>query len=311
MSNKKGKSKAQNSQSKRDLAVSKEAKTSQDPVKLPNVWLLTVATAKLIANNKKLLLGVTAIYGLLNLILVHGLASNVDVGSIKQELSQSGAGGTGSLATGIGVLAVIAGSSGGGSSQTAGTYQLVLVLMASLAIIWALRQIFGGSKVRIRDAYYRGMYPFVPFILVLLVIGLELIPLVIGSSLYTIVISNGIAVLAIEKILWAVLFGLFAFLSFYLVSASIFALYIVALPEMTPVKALRSANALVKNRRWSIMRKLLWIPLAFFVIAAIVMLPVIIVAAPIAPWMYFVLSILALLALHSYLYTLYRELLNE
>jgi len=96
-----------------------------------------------------------------------------------------------------------------------------------------------------------------------------------------------------------------------LISASIFALYIVALPEMTPIKALRSASALVKNRRWSVMRKLLWIPLVFSVLAAVIMLPIIVVAAPLAPWVYFVLSILALLALHSYLYTLYRELLNE
>lgn len=279
--------------------------------KLPNVWQLTVSTGKLIWGNKKLLLGITGIYGLLNLLLVHGLASSVDVGGIKQEINESGAGGSGSLATGIAVLAVIAGSSSSGTNQTAGTYQLILVLMASLAIIWALRQIFGGSKVRIRDAYYRGMYPLVPFILVLLVIGLELIPLVIGSSLYTVVIGNGIAVLAIEKVLWAVLFGLFAFLSFYLISSSIFALYIVALPEMTPIKALRSSSGLVKIRRWSVMRKLLWIPLAFTILAAIIMLPVIVVAAALAPWVYFVLSILAILALHSYLYTLYRELLNE
>ena len=279
--------------------------------KLPNVWQLTVSTGKLIWGNKKLLLGITGIYGLLNLLLVHGLASSVDVGGIKQEINESGAGGSGSLATGIAVLAVIAGSSSSGTNQTAGTYQLILVLMASLAIIWALRQIFGGSKVRIRDAYYRGMYPLVPFILVLLVIGLELIPLVIGSSLYTVVIGNGIAVLAIEKVLWAILFGLFAFLSFYLISSSIFALYIVALPEMTPIKALRSSSGLVKIRRWSVMRKLLWIPLAFTILAAIIMLPVIVMAAALAPWVYFVLSILAILALHSYLYTLYRELLNE
>jgi len=287
----------------------KQSKAKPLP-RLPNVWSLTVATANLLWGNKKLLLGITAIYGLLNLLLVHGLASSVDVGSIKQELSQSGAG-AGSLGTGLGVLAVIAGSSGNGSNQAAGTYQLVLILIASLAIIWALRQILGGSKVRIRDAYYQGMYPLVPFMLVLLVIGLQLIPLATGSTLYTIVISNGIAVLAIEKILWATVFGLFVFLSFYLISASIFALYIVALPEMTPIKALRSASALVKNRRWSVMRKLLWIPLVFSVLAAVIMLPIIVVAAPLAPWVYFVLSILALLALHSYLYTLYRELLNE
>src|SRR5690606_28518012 len=118
--------------------------------------------------------------------------------------------------------------------------QMLLLLIASLAIIWALRKTHGDVKVRARDAFYQGMYPLIPFILVLLVIGLQLLPLLLGSSLYSLVTTNGIAVHAIEQTAWLLLFGGLSLLSLYMLSSSLFALYIVTLPNMTPMKALRS-----------------------------------------------------------------------
>ena len=50
----------------------------------------------------------------------------------------------------------------------------------------------GGPGPRVRDAYYRGMFPLVPFVLVLALIGLQLLPLVIGATLYNIAVTNGI-----------------------------------------------------------------------------------------------------------------------
>ena len=89
------------------------------------------------------------------------------------------------------------------------------------------------------------MYPLIPFILVLLVCCLQLLPLIIGSSLYSLVVSNGIAVQPIEKFVWALLFASLALLSLYMITSSLFALYISTLPDMTPMKALRSARELV------------------------------------------------------------------
>ena len=117
------------------------------------------------------------IYGLLNLVLVQGLAGGTDVSSLKNALNQAFTGGLGSLASAFSVFVVLVGSAGNGSSQTAGAYQLILGIMTSLAVIWALRQVLAGRQIRIRDAYYRGMYPLVPFMLVLLVVGLQLLPL--------------------------------------------------------------------------------------------------------------------------------------
>lgn len=281
------------------------------PTKLPNAWRLTRAAALTLWRHKGLFIGITLVYGLLNVILAQGLSGGTDVSTLKHTLNQVFTGHLGGLASGLSIFVVLVGSAGNSSSPTAGAYQLFLALVASLAIIWALRQVLAGVKVRLRDSYYRGMYPLIPFILVLLVIGLQLVPLLIGSTVYGLVINNGIAVLFVEKLVWALLYGLLALLSLYMVSSSLFALYIVTLPDMTPIKALRSARELVRYRRWTCLRKILCLPLVLLIVAALIMLPIIIWLTPLARWVFFLLTMFSLVGVHAYMYTLYRELLNE
>ena len=67
-----------------------------------------------------------------------------------------------------------------------------------------------------------------------------------------------------------------ALLSLYMICSSLFALYIVTLPNVTPMKALRSARQLVLHRRFLVLRKILFMPLALLVLGAIIMIPLII-----------------------------------
>jgi len=187
----------------------------------------------------------------------------------------------------------------------------MLLIIVSLATIWALRQVYNNNAIRVRDSFYKGVYPLVPFILVLLVIGLQLLPLLIGGTLYSIVISSGIAVGLLQELLWALLFLGFALISLYLLSSSLFALYIVTLPEMTPFKALRSARDLVRHRRWLVLRKILFLPLILLILAAVILVPLLVIVTPIASWIFLLLSLASLVVVHSYGYALYRELLNE
>jgi len=279
--------------------------------KLPNVWQLTRQAALTLWGRKDLFIGITLIYGVLDLVLAQGVSGGTNVSTLKHSLSQASNGHFNGLASGVGVFALLIGSAGNKSSPAAGTYQLFLTVIVSLAIIWALRQVLAGAKLRIRDAFYRGMYPLVPFILVLLVVSLQLLPLLIGSLVYGLVTTNGIAAYFIEKLLWALLYILLALLSLYMISSSLFAVYIVTLPDMTPLKALRSARELVRHRRWTVLRKILWLPLFLLVVAAVIMVPIIIWLTPVAQWAFFALTMFSLIAVHSYMYTLYRELLNE
>lgn len=295
----------------KNLTSKKKAKPSALK-KLPSAWKLTKKTAQLIWENKKLFLLLTLVYGILSIVLVKGFSSASNVGELKEQLNQVFTGNLGSLASGLGVFVALVGSSGSTPSETGGAYQFFLGIVTSLAIIWTLRQLMSGvKKLRVRDAYYQGMYPLVPFILVLLIMGIQMLPMLIGSSIYSLVVTNGIAIHLIEKVLWFGLFVGLSALSLYWLSSSLIALYIVTLPNMTPIKALRSAKELVQGRRLAVVRKVLWLPLVMLITSAILMLPIIIWITPLAQWVFFLLTMFVLVVVHAYMYGLYRELLGE
>lgn len=281
------------------------------PVKLPNVWHITKTTAQLFWQHKRLFIGIGLVYGALNLILSQTVIGATDVSGLKQDLNSFLTGNWGALTSSLSIFVVLVSSAGSSASASGGAYAMLLALIVSLAIIWSLRQVMAGKQVTVKTAYYRGMYPLVPFILVLLVIGLQLLPLLIGSSLYNLVSNNGVAVYPIERLLWAMLYGLSALLSLYMLSSSLFALYIVTLSDMTPLAALRSARELVRFRRWTVLRKILFLPLLLLVVAAVIMLPIILWLTPLAQWVFFALTTFVIVAVHGYMYVLYRELLNE
>lgn len=280
--------------------------------KLPNALSLTGSSGLIIWRNKKPLSLIILVYGVAYLVLVLGLSSPANVVSLKKDLSGVSSGHFSSLFSGVSVFTYLIGSTAGGNSSAGGSaYQLFITIVASLSIIWALRQFYKGEKIRARDSYYHGLYPLAQFILVLLFIAVELIPMVIGLSLYALLINGGIAVSAIEKILsLIVIIGLIGW-SLYLLTSSIISLYIVTLPDMTPIKALRSAKGLVKGRRWSVFRKILFLPVILIIFFAVVIIPFILLAPALAAWIFIILTLVALVYIHSYLYNLYRGLINE
>jgi len=287
-------------------------KPIKHPVKLPSVWRITKGTAVVLWQNRVLFLVITGWYALLNIVFVQSLNGSAnDASNLKSTLDHLTSGNIGALASSLGVFTVLVGSTANTASPTAGFYQLVFAIITSLAVIWALRQRLSGTKIRIRDAYYRGMYPLVPFALVLLVICIQLLPFIIGARLYITVTTGGIAAHASDQIFWLLLFIVLTLWSLYMITATVFALYIVTLPDMTPRRAMRSARKLVYGRRFVVMRKILFMPLVLLILAAIIMLPVILVAVSLAPLILLLLSMAGLVAVHGYMYTLYRELLNE
>jgi hypothetical protein len=276
---------------------------------LPKARTLFAATLKQLWRHKKLFGGIVTIYGLLNLLLVRGLSGSSDLGQLKSALDSLTHGVGGKISSSLASFAYLLASSGSGNTATSGMYQSVLLIICSLAFIWALRQVLANHTVRIRDSFYQGMYPLVPFMLTFLLLGVQLLPLVIGGSLYSTVISNGIAVHFWEKTLWLVLFIGLGLWSLRMITASVFAVYITTLPDMTPLRAYRSARQLVYGRRLYIWRKLIFLPVVLLLLAAAIELPLILFLTPVAAWIFFALSMLALPIVHSYLYNLYREML--
>lgn len=258
---------------------------------------------------RKTFAGITGIYLLLSVLLVKGLNSSSDIPEIKDSVQELITGTTGQLASSLAVFGFLVGNTSGVTSEVAGTYQSILLILVSLALIWALRQTHADKKIGIRESFYRGMYPLVPFLVVLLVIGIQFIPLALSSWLFNVTIVSGLAVTPPEQVLWLVFCFLLAVLTIYMVSSSIFALYISTLPDMMPMKALRSARQLVRYRRAAILRKVLFIPFIILFFLIVIILPIIMFITPLAEWAFFALSMASLAVFHSYMYSLYRELL--
>lgn len=279
--------------------------------KLSSAFQILRKTLSGIRTNWKLFGGITAIYVILTLMLVRGFASNVDLAGTKAALNEIYNGQIGTAGLSLTLFGSLLSSGNGAASSVGSVYQSMLLVIISLATIWGLRQVSAGNKPRIRDAFYKGLYPIVPLILVLLVIGLQLIPMAVAGWLYSAVIVGGVAGTLIEKILWILLVILAILLSLYMISSSLFALYIVTLPDMEPMQALRSARQLAVHRRWTILRKIVFLPFILFVIAALIMLPTIILLPFIAEWIFLVLSLFGWIVTLCYIYNLYKELLNE
>ncbi len=293
----------------KSFKLSKKIKPVQPPLK--SSYKIFKLSLKTFFSNKKVLIGLSLVYGLLTLILVNGFGNSLNAGELKEAFSDLSDGQLGDLTVSATIFGALVTSTGSAVTATGSVYQTVLLVIFALATIWCLRQVYAGQSASVKDGLYKGMTPLIPFLLVLVVIGLQLLPLAIGGWLYGIVISNNIAITFVEKAIWGLLFGSMVILSLYMISSSIFGLFVVALPDMKPMKALRSARGLVLHRRLMVIKRLLFLPVILVLIAAVIMIPVLLWLTAIADWLFFGLSQLGAIFSLTYLYALYRELLNE
>lgn len=275
---------------------------------LPKSSKLLIQSFAFFKTHWRIMGGIAAVYLGLNIILVHGLSS-VNLDDVIFDIENASTVPVSGVSLGLSLFGYLLSSSGGATTERGSTYQNILLILVSMIVIWTIRQIMANKKPTVKESFYRGTGPFIPFVLVLLVVGVQLIPLVIGAWIYGNIVGGGIAISVLEKVIWGIVFFLFSLLSLYLASSSVFALYIVNLPGVTPLQALRSARILVKNRRFQIMRKVLYLPFMLIIIGAVLMVPVLMLSPIIAVWLYMILSASALVIVHIYMYSLYRSLL--
>jgi hypothetical protein len=287
--------------------LQKPIKPVSNKLHLPNVFQLMRGALGIMRKNWKVFLGIVLIYGVLNLVLVQSFNA-ADVNQTKDNLDALNTGRFGNIMSSLMLFIYMSSSSGNINNTTAGAYQLMLTVITSLALIWTLRQVHAQKTIRIRDGFYWGMYPLVQFILVIAAIIAQLLPIVLGGYMYNL-ITTGIASTGIELTLWAIMLAFLALASLYMLASSLFALYIVCLPDMTPMQALKSARELVQYRRWTVMRKIIFLPIFLFVSAVILIVPLIFIAPVVASVTFLLTSMVGLPVIHSYMYKLYRELL--
>lgn len=280
---------------------------------LPAAWRIGWRAARMLWQYRAFFAVLVLVYLVLDLLLVRSIVA-FDVADLRSGLDASLKHGSGLALGGLSVFSsLFSAAASGASADATGAYHLFVVLLMSLTTIWALRQIFSTdgepAQLNVKRAFYKSTAPLVPFLLVLFLIGLQFIPLFIVLQIYALIINGGIANSVFEQLL--LMGALVTVLAITIVwfTRTIMALYIVTLPDMQPMQAYKDAKVLVKGRRLSIIRKLLFLPLAMFVIAGVVIIPCILIWAPLAQWLFFALTGIGFVAVHAYLYTLYRELL--
>ncbi len=234
----------------------------------------------------KLFLGITLVYGVLNIILVRGLGVGTNLSTLKSTLDQTLNGHASKLSTGFTVFVYLLGGAGNSSSsQTAGVYQAFArdrdEFGGDLEFAPSLRE---GTHSACATGFTAASIRSFRSCLVLLVIGLQLLPIARRRrALPARLLAMALPCKLTKRSSGPRCFFLLALASLYMICSSIFALYIVTLPDMTPMKALRSARELVRYRRFTILRKLLFLPLGLLILAALVMIPLIIWLTPPPP----------------------------
>lgn len=284
-----------------------EKRSTRKYTPLPGSFKLVADSVRLMKKHWRILGGIVAIYLILNIIFV-GALSNIGsaVDQIKQNFEATGGKQLGQAFSGLGTLIGSSGTSGSGSASI---LQVFLIIVESLVIIWALRQLLAGQNIGVKQAYYSATTPLIPFLLVLGFLFIQLLPLTLGSALIVAVVSSLSTAAVATTVAVAVVMLLGAW-SVYMLSGSIFALYIVTLPDMEPRKALRSAKNLVRFRRWAVIRKGLFLPIFLLLTFAAVTIPLILWADWLVAPVFFLMTMLSILFVHTYMYNLYRGLLE-
>ena len=251
----------------------------------------------------------TLIYGGLYFVFIRVL-TNVNFQQLNTTVVQIFGEGEESIVTRAVSVGTLFGQSTNFSGQT-GVMYFAISLVCSLAIIWLLRSIWSSRKVSVKEAFYQGMYPFVPVILLVIWMFIQAIPFSISSFLFRTAFDQGLASSFIEKVGFVGLLMGGILLSGYWIIGTIMGFYAVTVPGKTPSEALQTSAAMLKGRRFATLRLAIQFLLLTSLMILIPMLGVIYVIPDGAIVFAALFIVLSLPWLHIYFYGLYRDLLHE
>lgn len=296
-------------------------------LQLPGYFAFSHSVTQTLWRNKKIFIWLAVVYAFLTIVLV-GIGSQETYNSLTSTLQDTGSqifqGNLGQLGQAA-LLFVSIGSSGLNSSPTAAQqmYIVFLALLVWLTTVWLLRSLLAGHKVKMRDGLYSAGAPIIPTLLVGLVLVVQLIPIALAAVAYAAANSTGLLNGGVAAMLFWVVAALLAMMSLYWITSTFFALIIVTLPGMYPMKALRAAGDMVIGRRLRILLRILWMMGSIAVTGAVVFIPLILIVTwltniwsgianvPIVPIALALFSVITFIWSASYIYLLYRKVVDD
>ncbi len=294
---------------------------------LPGYIAFTHHVNKTVWSNRKLFLGLAIVYLVLFSLLV-GIGSQETYNSLTDSLQEAGTGineGDVSQVGQAGIVFLTIASAGltGDLTEAQQIYAVLLSLMVWLTTVWLLRNKMAGHKVRLRDGLYNAGAPIIPMIIVALVFLVQLIPILLAVIGYSAATSSGLIESGVEAMLFWVAASLLGLLSSFWATSTLFGMVIVTLPGMYPMKALRNAGDLVLGRRIRILLRWVWMFLPISLLWAVILIPLILLDVwlktiwpavgnvPIIPVVLAILGTVSVIWISSYVYLLYRKVVEE
>lgn len=296
-------------------------------LKLPGYWSFTNYVRATLWQNKLLFGGLVLTYMMLTIVIT-GYDSQTAYSNLATTIKSTG----GDLFTGnwgaIGQAGIVVASAAtAGLNQNPSDVQKVLAglvgFFAWLATVWLLRNTLAGHHPKLRDGLYNSGAPILATLLVGLIVVLQVLPASLAIIIYNAASYSGLMDSAATAVMvWAGIV-LLTLLSIYWISSSLIALVIVTLPGMYPLHAIRAAGDLVVGRRLRILFRLAWLLFVIVVTWAIIVIPVVlfddwikqIVPAiswlPLVPLTVFTMSSVTLVFAASYIYLLYRRVVDD
>jgi hypothetical protein len=279
-------------------------KPKKTKVKLPSFWTLAAQTWRELTTFWKPLTGVVAVYGVLYFTLVMGFSLAYTYQDIADSIS-TGAGNVGWMAKkSLTVVSLFVSSN---QSDAGAIVQFILFVISTLAFIWALRKLRTLKHIRMRDAYFEGTARIVPTVLVLVLLFITFIPASVGSAIVSVLQSGSGIELVIAALIAAVLF----FATIYWLCAWLPAIYVVSLPKGSPITAIRASAKLTKKHRFWMVRNLLLFVFLTIVIDFTVMLLFVWIVPAASVVAAYIVSFITFGIAQTYLFIMYRGLLDE
>lgn len=297
------------------------------PLKLPGYWAFTNRVRRLLWQNRKTFGLLALSYTVLTVVLV-GVASQETYTQLSEmlrstsgEIFQGNWGEVGKAGTLL--LAGVSGSFTDPLSESQQIYAVFLSLFTWLTTVWLLRALIAGRKPRLRDGVYNAGAPILATFLVGLLLVVQLLPVALAAVGYGAAGASGLLAGGVEAMLFWTVVLLLGTLSLYWMTSTFIALIMITLPGMYPMRAIRAAGDLVAGRRIRILLRLLWLLLLVGIVWIVIAVPVILFDTwlksvfpaiqwlPIVPVVLLVMGTLTVMWTASYVYLLYREIVDN
>lgn len=297
-------------------------------LELPGYVAFTHYVNKTLWGFRKLFIPLTVVYILLYAILV-GVGSQDTYstlsGTLQEAIDEVFQGDLGAVGqAGVLFLTIVSSSTSVEATEAQQIFSVFIFVLIWLTTVWLLRNVLAGHRVKLRDGFYNSGGPIFATVVLMLVIAVQLLPAAAAVIGYTAAEASGlIAGGGAPAMLFWIGAALLVLLSLYWITSSLFAMIIVTLPGMYPLRALKTSGDMVLGRRTRILLRWLWMALMISLTWALVIIPFILIDmglkslwpaiewVPIVPTAIVVMSAISTVWVSSYVYLLYRKVVDN